>query len=361
MTKHAYSLDAFRVIAILWVFLTHLLFFNEGLAESDKISPYICDTITHVCMFAVHFFIVLSSFLVGYSYEKSIGHGYWEYLKKRAKRLLPLNMITVPFYAILLIWMGLYVFSWSKTIPNFILASLLLQEMFRFSSLSFNVPAWTISTLFIFYLLTPLLILSLKKIRNPWMLIILVIFFTVADLEYRNWLLEMKPNNTWINYVSPINRILSYMIGLTLGYTVKVSVCPETIRRYINWMEITIFGFVIYGLSLIESSCTIGFYSVGIYILSCTVPALIVLCYVEKGRITRMIAASKINKASPYVYAFYMSHFFFILLVYAICDKVLGIWGSMSMMQVPYMVVVTFIGACAASVLLHHCVEKRIA
>lgn len=356
MTKHAYSLDAFRVIAIFCVFLDHLCFFNRGLAESEKILPDIPGTMMYISAFSVHFFILLSAFLVGYSYEKSMSRGYWEYVKKRAKRLLPLNIVVLPFYAILVIWMGLHVFAWGRTIPDYILSSLLLQELFRFSSLSFNVPAWTISTLFILYLLTPLLIWPLKKIRNPWILIILVIFFTVADLEYRNWLLEIKPNNTWINFASPVNRILSYMKGLTLGYTAKVFICPENIRRYTNWMEIIVFGVFICGCSMIKSNYTICNYT-----LLYTMPALIAVCYVEKGWITRMIAASKISKASPYVYAFYMSHFFFILLAYAISDKVLGIWGDMSMMQVLFMVVVTFVSACGTSILLYHYVEKRFA
>jgi peptidoglycan/LPS O-acetylase OafA/YrhL len=356
MTKRAYSLDALRVIAIFWVFICHVLFFDVGLAEDEKMLPDVSNAISNIGACAVHFFIVLSAFLVGYSYEKSISHGYVEYVKKRAKRLLPVNMVILPFYVILLIWVGLHEFAWVRTIGDYILASLLLEEMFRFSTLCFNVPAWTISTLFILYLLTPLLIWPLKKIKNPWILFIFVIILTVADWEYRFGLLMTFPKNTWINYASPINRILSYMEGLTLGYAVRLVTCPDSIRRYAKWMEIIVFGAIICGISMIKSH-----YMLGNYTLLYSVPALVLVCYVEGGWITRFIASSKISKVSPYVYAFYMSHFFFILMVYAICDKVLGIWGTMSLTLVPILSVAAFIGTCVVTFLLHHYVEKRIA
>ena len=159
-----------------------------------------------------------------------------------------------------------------------------------------------------------------------------------------------------MNYASPINRILSYVNGLALGCAAKLFTCPQSVRRYITGVELLVFGLFLYGCAILEKN-----YAVSHLIIIYSMPVLISLCYVEGGWITRFIAASKVSKASPYVYAFYMSHFLFILLAYTICNKVLGIWGNMSMMQVQFMVVATFVSACMASILLHHYVEKRMA
>lgn len=353
MKKHSYSLDAFRVLAIFGVFFSHLNFYNEGLRGEQTLLE---GAVLNIGGLAAHFFILLSAFLIAYSYEKGMSCGYMTYVKKRARRLLPVNIVTLPFYITVVVYIGFYTLSLGRSVLDIILSSLLLQELFKFSAKLFNTPSWTISTLFILYLITPLLMWPLQRIRKPWIFIAIVVLLTWGDVEYRTWLTEIKPDNWWLNYASPINRILSYTNGLVLGCAARVCVCPSGISRHITWIEFVIFGIFFYGCALIEED-----YETCHYLVQYTMPMLIALCYIEKGMITRFIAASKINEAAPYVYAFYMSHFFFILLAYTICDRVLGIWGNISMMQVLCMVVVTFVSACAASVLLHHCVEKRIA
>lgn len=356
MNKHAYSLDAFRVIAILCVFLDHLLFFNKGLVEGYRISPGLCDAIMFFGAIAAHFFIVLSAFLVAFLYEKNISQGYVLFVKKRARRILPINIVTLPFYVIILVYIGFYTLSWERSIIDILLSSLLLQELFKFSAALFNTPAWTISTLFILWMLTPLLMWPLKKIENPGILIVLVILLTLGDVEYRAWLSTMKPDSFWINYASPINRILSYIEGLTLGYAAKVYVCSMDIRRHITWAELVVFAVFLYGCSLVGRNQNMSYY----FIMYST-PFLIAVCFMESGWISKIVGMWGLSKLSPYVYAFYMSHFFFILLAHAICDKILGIWGKMSVVQVLFMLGATFVSVCVASVLLHHYVEKRVA
>ena len=187
------------------------------------------------------------------------------------------------------------------------------------------------------------------------MLIALVVVLTWADIEYREWLTAIKPDNWWLNYASPVNRILSFMLGLTLGHAARVFTCPQRLRPYMTYVELVVFGLFIYGCAIIQKD-----YITCHYIILYTTPLLIALCFMEGGLVTRLVAASRISKASPYVYAFYMIHFFFILLAYAICEKTIGVWGQLTVMQAVFMTVATFGCACVASVLLHHYVEKRI-
>ena len=55
MKKYSYSLDAFRVLAILCVFVCHLNVFNEGL-EGGKI--FLGGNIPSIGGLAVHYFIL---------------------------------------------------------------------------------------------------------------------------------------------------------------------------------------------------------------------------------------------------------------------------------------------------------------
>ncbi len=350
MRKHSYSLDVFRVIAILCVAVCHHNYYNEGLEEGQI---FIGGNIPHIGGLAVHYFILLSAFLGAYFYDKSISQGYAAYVKKRVWRLFPTNWVTLVFYIILLVSLGKYTISW-VTAAEVPLSSFLLQSLLKFSATRFNAPAWTISTLFILYLITPLLMWPLKKIKKPWLLIMFVILLAWIDVEYRDWLAFVKPENSWLNYFSPICRFFSYLEGLTMGYVARIFICPGIIRKYATWIELFVFAIFLYGCSVIEKDIRTCY----LFIMYST-PLIIAVCFMEYGKISKIIGKCGLCKLSPYVYAFYMSHFFFILLAYAICDRLLGIWGKMSMMQTWVLVCCMFISTCIASVLLHHYVEKR--
>ena len=353
MAKHSYSLDAFRVLAIFCVYIAHTGFFNYGIAGDRKLLD---GNLLNIGSLAAHFFIVLSAFLAAFFYDRAMQNGYGAYVRKRARRLLPVNIVTLPFYIVVATYIGFYTVSLERTLFDVLSASLLLQELFNFSCKVFNTPAWTISTLFILYLLTPLLMWPLKKVQTPWVLLPLVALLTWADVEYRDWLAVVKPDNWWINYASPVNRILSYMLGLTLGRAARVLTCPPTVRKYATWMELSVFGLFCYGCAVIQFD-----YASCYAIIMFTTPLVIALCFMESGSISRLVAASGISKASPYVYAFYMVHFLFILLLYAVLKNMLGLWGSLSLTLTAALALAAFAASCAASVLLHHFVEKRFA
>ena len=353
MKKRAYSLDAFRVLAIFGVFLSHLSFYNDGLPGD---ATLISGTVLSAGGIAAHFFILLSAFMVAYSFDRSISVGYAEYIRKRARRLLPLNMFLIPFYVIVLFIMGLNNFSWLDIIAKVILSSFLIQELLHFSSMCLNAPAWTISTLFILYFITPWLMRPLQRIRQPWVLVLLVVVLMFADIEYRNWLASLKPHNSWINYASPINRLVSYVEGLTLGYAARVVTCPEWLRCRATWLELPVFGAVVYGCLIMGSNIDVSY-----RLLLYSMPPLIALCYMEAGAVSRAVARSFVSKMSPYVYAFYLVHYLCLCVSVIVCQRILGIWTHMSMLQLSVTVAVTSFCACVLSVVLHHCVEKRFA
>lgn len=347
MARRSYSLDAMRVICISSVFIAHINPYNSGLPEGQTL---ISGPILFAGGVAVHFFIMLSAFLAGMSYSKNISNGYAAYAKKRALRLLPLNMVLMPFYLIVLCGFGFISFSWGSTIAQFILSSFLMQELLKFSSMSLNSPAWTISTLFILYLLTPILIRPFQRIKNVWVLLLIIVALTLIDDEYRQWLMLQKPNNYWVSWSSPFNRLFTYLDGLALSCAAKLMVCPDCLRRHISAIEVIVLGALVYGFSLIGESVKILYY---------LTPILIVLCYLEEGFLTRGLAKTRIHKGAPYVYAFYMLHWLTVHLSIGICDKWLGIWGSMSKPALAAVVMLTLVGTCLLSVLLYRYVEKR--
>lgn len=351
-SHHSHSLDSFRVLAIMTIFFVHISYINSGL----KNEQVLYDTaICNIALFAVHFFIVQSAFLVGYIYEKNIAQGYRTYVWKRIKRLYPVNLATLPFYVVVFVIAGFYSAPIWQMMLDVFLAATLLQELFKFSATVFNTPAWTISTLFILYLITPLLIYPLQRIKKAWMFFLVIAAMTCLDIAFRDWLHNVKPDNWWLNYTSPVCRIFAYMEGLALGCAAKSITCPPKLRRYVVTMgEFLVIAAIAWGISLIKSDP-----HTSSDMLFCMTPILIAVFFMDEGFLSKTIGNRYLSGMSHYVYSFYISHYFFLLLTRVVCQKVLGIWGNLTISDGYILTGIIFCMTTIFSVILYHCVEQR--
>lgn len=353
MKRHALALDTFRVIAILMVFAGHTIFFDSALGNGQTVLP---PGYYNIGGLAAHFFIVLSAFFAAYSYEKSIAQGYKAYVTKRMRRLYPVNWMLLPFYVATCLILGNYNRPLGTMAVDILLSGLLLQELFKFSAQVFNLPAWTISTLFILYLITPALMQPLKRIRGAHWWVALIIALTVGDICYRQWLVHMKPDNVWLNYASPVCRIIAYLEGLALGYAARQLTAPGWVRNYATLWETLVTGIVVCCLFYLPVN---NYVCDNIFFLCC--PVVIALFFQKDGgRLSSFFGKEIFSGWSRYVYSFYLVHYLILLISNLIFGKVLGLWGHLSHAAALGIIAASFVLCVITSMLLYHKLERRI-
>ena len=143
---YAYQIDTLRFIAMLSIFCNHCTFFN-GIPE---LSVFF-ERYFHYGGIGVEFFILLSGFLALYTYKS--GQKAAVYFKKRFFRLFPVHWFCLLFFIPLLL-NNLSV----KNLASFLMTSTLTQSLTPYTWGTYNGASWTISTLWLMYILTPLLV-----------------------------------------------------------------------------------------------------------------------------------------------------------------------------------------------------------
>jgi peptidoglycan/LPS O-acetylase OafA/YrhL len=168
--RHLDALTGIRGIAAWGVVLYHIRLSLTGLLPPEVIAVFAKGYL------AVDLFFILSGFVIWYNYAARIGAGGWGearlFLWRRFSRVWPLHG------AILAVFAGLaaLLLATGRDASGYPLAELplhllLAQNWGLTSELSWNHPAWSISTEFAAYLLFPLLVVAARWDRVPsWLL-----------------------------------------------------------------------------------------------------------------------------------------------------------------------------------------------
>lgn len=193
-----YKLDSLRGIAAILVVLLHFssyLFPKVGL-EILAYTPLVKKSYLFVDLF-----FILSGYVLALNYFSDFNKGiefksYKTFIKKRFIRLYPLHLVTL-LLLVVLYWGGEYflnpVESNFKNITNpkallFNLTLLQSSGLFArgcFECTSWNYPAWSISTEWIWYFFMPFLFLIFTKIKRLIPLILLVLLLGLYFLIER--------------------------------------------------------------------------------------------------------------------------------------------------------------------------------
>ncbi|MBA3315229.1 MAG: acyltransferase [Planctomycetaceae bacterium] len=164
------SLTSMRFFAALIVVIWH--YFDPPNPESplakliSAVAPW-----THRGHLMVDFFFVLSGFVLTYVYFESVRRQRFdisEFYVKRFARIYPMHLLT--FLAFVLIWLvaSSINFASSEPLPLFhdALAHLMLIHAWGVSSRgTFNIPSWSVSAEWFAYLLFPLLVFAIARVR----------------------------------------------------------------------------------------------------------------------------------------------------------------------------------------------------
>ena len=194
--KRIIEFEALRVWAMMMVFLSHSSLYPSG------------------GMGAMTFF-VLGGFCMTLGYRDKIlssQFNYLDFVKNRLLKLFPLHWITLLVAVLLQINDGSFVLS-RKLIANFMLLQSWIPKMDYY--FSFNAVAWYLSTLMLFIVLFPAIVLLIEKMTQLQR----IISFLILLVGYLALLLSV-PTSMYhpIIYISPMTRIIDSLVGVALAY-----------------------------------------------------------------------------------------------------------------------------------------------
>ena len=170
-------------------------------------------------------FVVLSGFVVtlGYGYEdlrcdlKAV-----PYMLKRVSKILPLHIIML---CVRLLFDYLHGIETSGTVIFLNITMLKSFIPVRDVYYSLGGVTWYLTLIWVFALLTPLLLKLLKKIGKRYILFafVLIILFRAVWIFY--W--HTSDNFQWLSYINPFFRATDYFLGMMLG--VNINTIKKTI------------------------------------------------------------------------------------------------------------------------------------
>ena len=159
--RRLHSLDAFRTLAMIWIFLNHCVFLTL-----NEVTKDVWDNWMHFGGVGVEFFIIVSGFMAAYCYrcDKDLHTATFNYVKKKMLRLYPIH------WCCLLLYFPLCVFvektETMKLIVSCFASVTLTQTLVPNLWECINAASWTIGTLFILYIFVPLVNSKLRNISK---------------------------------------------------------------------------------------------------------------------------------------------------------------------------------------------------
>lgn len=159
----------------------------------------------------VLFFFILSGFLLTLGYKDKIVNGeikYKYFVAKRVATIFPLQWLMTLLFALFGVNLITY---WA--IPFHLTLTQSLNP-FWYINFSLNVPTWFLSSIFICYLLTPLVLKIFAKKRTNFLL------FFIIVIALWNIFIFMLPESIgirWLCYINPSARFIDFSAGILLA------------------------------------------------------------------------------------------------------------------------------------------------
>ena len=223
------ALTGLRALAMITIFCCHLSF----LVETPYQGFY---SLIDNGRFGVNFFLVLSGFLLAFSYSDKLSENNIKqdirFVKKR------ISKIFIPYLITIILAIPLYIvnvkleegfFNVKLLICRLIINIGMIQSIIPFEkyTYSINEVSWFISTIFIIYLLTPSILRLNKKASKHYTLIkciflvfaILVLhccfYYVIVQIEY----VHFADRGLSIIYRNPLIRLFPFLLGI-VGYNI---------------------------------------------------------------------------------------------------------------------------------------------
>ncbi|MCL9793386.1 acyltransferase family protein [Frankia sp. AgKG'84/4] len=214
------SLTSLRFVAAVVVFLFHSSL--EPLFSDPDAGRAYARVLEMAGWIGVSFFFVLSGFVLTWSARSNdTVLGVW---RRRAVRIYPNHVVMWGVAIVLMGWAG-GMPQWWQAVPNLFLVHSMIPKITVFSNL--NDVSWSLSCEAFFYLLFPLLLRIVNRIRPErlwyWagaVAAAVMLMPAVAQLLPAGPALPFDPTSTWrfwFVYVFPPVRTLDFVLGMIMA------------------------------------------------------------------------------------------------------------------------------------------------
>lgn len=296
------GLTGMRGIAAWWVVLFH---FREFLPAATP--GWLMRWFDHGYL-AVDLFFVLSGFIIAYNYLDAFPSFTWgrylRFLGVRIARIYPLHLFMLLLFLLNPLAITLaasQAVDWTRYSPGYFLLSVLLLQNWGFTgNLAWNVPAWSISTEWMAYLLFPGIAAAARLLRGRMLALLGILVPLVALACTLDFIGEPLggdiPRNGWIRCIG------EFIAGVALYRLWACRAGGEPWRGLDRWIAAVagLLGLALYlRLDLTEAWVLPGVWVCLVYILA-TEPVLI----------TRVLSWGPIEQFGLWSYSTYLVHYF---------------------------------------------------
>lgn len=256
-------LTSLRGLAALWVVFYHI---------SEYLVPYVASWLLILISkghLAVDFFFILSGFIITLNYEKKfhnfeVAH-YKDFLVKRIARIYPLHLFILLSYLII----PLAYLLTNKVMPegekysfvNYLYHLVLVNNWGLGNTLSWNIPAWSISTEWAAYILFPLTVVILARLKVSFApIFVLILCLIIYSVFYLSGYESLGKNIQGLGFFRCFVEFLmggiickysqKHSLGSSLSYVLLLFVSILTLLIIYNVLSEIIFALVAMALSL---------------------------------------------------------------------------------------------------------------
>ncbi len=228
--NHLLALNFFRFIAAILVVIYHM-------SPSSWHSKY---WITNLGSEMVTFFFVLSGFVMVISHYNKTHESIMSFYRLRFARIYPIYLVVLG----LLINHDTHLF-------DIFLNIFLLQAFAPSHSIAINVPAWSLSAEWFFYILFPFLLICYRKNSITLNSCIVVSAFGMTYCLFKFWFQRFEGNdliyNELLNYF-PLVHLCSFILGNYIGI-IYLKTQNITLSKLVsNLLSVVVLTWVIYDL-----------------------------------------------------------------------------------------------------------------
>lgn len=224
------ALTGLRGYAALWVVLSHLSFTNTFSAVvGERLAWKHASGLLRHEYLAVDLFFVLSGFVLTHAHARELdeqidGRTYVRFLLLRLARVYPLHLVAL---AVMLVLSAVFVTNQAWDTPaNFLLHLSLMASWGFAGGVSWNPPAWSLSSEWLAYLVLPLVILlsaGLRRARSQ----LLVLFVVLAVF----WGLFFGAEYPHIDYSDGHGASGRVLVGVVLGSVLRRLYDQPSVRK----------------------------------------------------------------------------------------------------------------------------------
>ncbi|MGW1777343.1 acyltransferase family protein [Streptomyces sp. NPDC002104] len=216
------SLTSLRFIVAVMIFLFHAT--NYVLFSSPGMAQHFLGLTTMGAWAGMSFFFMLSGFVLTWSARPKLGTvTHW---RRRLVRIYPNHLLMFVVTAVIMVTVLNQSFDTRVGLLNVFLLQAWSPDLM--DRIGFNSVSWSLSAELLFYMVFPLLLPVVRKIRPErlwaWTIgllatITLVVPFAVELLPSQQAMpfLELTPNEFWILFHFPATRALEFVVGMLLA------------------------------------------------------------------------------------------------------------------------------------------------